>query len=79
MPLLDLKCQRVLAAPFMALFGLERLPHRSTISRFLAALCQAPVEAWHAASLPAKPKSPDAGMGVTLRERLQSAGPDRVQ
>ena len=25
------------AAPFMALFGRERLPHRSTLSRFLAA------------------------------------------
>ena len=33
------------AAPFMALFGRERLPHRSTLSRFLAALGQAPVEA----------------------------------
>jgi hypothetical protein len=26
------------AVPFMALFGRERLPHRSTLSRFLAAL-----------------------------------------
>jgi hypothetical protein len=33
------------AAPFMALFGRERLPHRSTLSRFLAALNQAVVEA----------------------------------
>jgi hypothetical protein len=33
------------AAPFMALFGRERLPHRSTLSRFLAALNQATVEA----------------------------------
>ncbi len=33
------------AAPFMALFGRERLPRRSTLSRFLAALNQAPVEA----------------------------------
>ncbi len=33
------------ATPFMALFGRERLPHRSTLSRFLAALDQAPVEA----------------------------------
>ena len=33
------------AAPFMALFGRERLPHRSTLTRFLAALNQAPVEA----------------------------------
>src|SRR6266704_5890336 len=29
---------------FMALFGRERLPHRSTLSRFLAALDQATVE-----------------------------------
>lgn len=33
------------AAPFMALFGREYLPHRSTLSRFLAELNQAPVEA----------------------------------
>ena len=32
------------ATPFMALFGRERLPHRSTLSRFLATLGQAPVE-----------------------------------
>src|SRR6266702_3619153 len=33
------------AEPFMALFGRNRLPHRSTLSRFLAALNQPPVEA----------------------------------
>jgi len=33
------------AAQFMALFGQERLSHRSTLSRFLAALGQGPVEA----------------------------------
>ncbi len=33
------------AVAFMALFGRERLPHRSTLSRFLAALNQAAVEA----------------------------------
>ena len=33
------------AAPFMALFGRKQLPHRSTLSRFLAALDQASVEA----------------------------------
>ena len=32
------------ASLFMALFGRNRLPHRSTLSRFLAALDQAPVE-----------------------------------
>ncbi|MBO0783376.1 MAG: hypothetical protein J2P37_31575 [Ktedonobacteraceae bacterium] len=35
---------RPFAVPFMALFGRERLPHRSTLSRFLAALDQAAVE-----------------------------------
>jgi hypothetical protein len=33
------------AGPFMALFGRNRLPHRSTLSRFLAALNQKTVEA----------------------------------
>lgn len=33
------------ADTFMALFGRDRLPHRSTLSRFLAALDQVPVEA----------------------------------
>src|SRR5207245_5312206 len=36
------------ATAFMALFGRERLPHRSTLSRFLAALDQATVEALRA-------------------------------
>lgn len=33
------------AKPFMALFDRDQLPHRSTLSRFLAALDQASVEA----------------------------------
>ena len=33
------------AKPFMALFGRNRLPHRSTLSHFLAALDQSTVEA----------------------------------
>jgi hypothetical protein len=33
------------AVPFMALFGRDRLPARSTLSRFLAALTEAPVTA----------------------------------
>ena len=33
------------ASPFMALFGRDRLPHRSTLSRFLAALDRPSVEA----------------------------------
>lgn len=36
------------AIPFMALFGRSDLPHRSTLSRFLAALDQATVEALRA-------------------------------
>jgi hypothetical protein len=39
------ECLQPSASPFMALFGRERLPHRSTLSRFLAALEQAPGEA----------------------------------
>lgn len=39
------------AAPFMALFGREHLPHRSTLSRFLAALNQSVVEALRAVFL----------------------------
>ncbi len=39
------------APVFMALFGRDRLPHRSTLSRFLAALEQAPVEALRAVFL----------------------------
>jgi len=34
------------ASTFMALFGRHTLPHRSTLSRFLAALDQPTVEAW---------------------------------
>jgi len=36
---------RPFAIPFMALFGRDRLPARSTLSRFLAALTEEPVEA----------------------------------
>jgi hypothetical protein len=36
---------RPYASPFMALFGRTQLPHRSTLSRFLAALDEASVEA----------------------------------
>src|SRR5205085_12657000 len=35
------------AVPFMALFERDRLPARSTLSRFLAALTEAPVKALH--------------------------------
>jgi len=50
------------AAPFMALFGRERLPHRSTLSRFLAALNQAVVEALRTVFL-ARPVCSAAGEG----------------
>ena len=36
------------AEPFMSLFGRNQLPHRSTLSRFLAALDQTPIEALRA-------------------------------
>jgi hypothetical protein len=39
---------RPFAGPFMALFGRNRLPHRSTLSRFLAALDHLTVEALRA-------------------------------
>src|SRR5207245_7725398 len=48
------------ATPFMALFGRSRLPHRSTLSRFLAALDQASVEALR---------------GVFLQDALARPGP----
>lgn len=40
-------CERLVpfAEPFMALFGRNRLPHRSTLSCFLAVLDQTSVEA----------------------------------
>jgi hypothetical protein len=45
------ECVHPFAASFMALFGRERLPHRSTLSRFLAALNQTAVEALRTAFL----------------------------
>jgi len=50
---LEVFYERVLpfAKVFMALFGRDRLPARSTLSRFLAALDQAPVEALRAVFL----------------------------
>ncbi len=39
------ECLQPFAHTFMALFERDRLPHRSTLSRFLAALEQTPVEA----------------------------------
>ncbi|GHO56627.1 hypothetical protein [Ktedonobacter robiniae] len=54
------------ATPFMALFGRERLPHRSTLSRFLAALNQGAVEALRTVfleDLAARPLEKEGKMG----------------
>jgi hypothetical protein len=55
------------ASPFMALFGRDQLPHRSTLSRFLAALDQPTVEALralfrHPICLPASRFPPPSGL-----------------
>ena len=57
---------RPFAAPFMALFGRERLPHRATLSRFLAALTGEPVEALRTlflSDLLARPLSKEQQLG----------------
>src|SRR5690348_17348288 len=54
------------AIPFMALFDRDRLPARSTLSRFLAALTEEPVEALRTlflADLESRPLSPDKQTG----------------
>src|SRR5947209_20366550 len=54
------------AAPFMALFERDQLPARSTLSRFLAALTEAPVEALRTLLLDdllSRPLSPDKQTG----------------
>ncbi|GHO89471.1 hypothetical protein [Dictyobacter formicarum] len=54
------------AIPFMALFERDRLPSRSALSRFLAALTEEPVEALRAlflADLLARPLTPDKQTG----------------
>src|SRR5258708_2648317 len=54
------------AVPFMALFERDRLPSRSALSRFLAALTGAPVEALHTLFLDdllARPLTPDKQTG----------------
>ncbi|GHO53755.1 hypothetical protein [Ktedonobacter robiniae] len=54
------------AVPFMALFDRDRLPSRSALSRFLAALTQAPVEALRTLFLDdllARPLTPDKQTG----------------
>ena len=54
------------AIPFMALFDRDQLPARSTLSRFLAALTEAPVEALRSlflADLESRPLCPDQQTG----------------
>jgi hypothetical protein len=54
------------AVPFMALFGRDRLPARSTLSRFLAALTEAPVSALRTLFLDdvlSRPLSPEQQLG----------------
>src|SRR5215469_1990440 len=54
------------AGPFMALFERDRLPSRSALSRFLAALTEAPVEALRTLFLDdvlSRPLSPDKQTG----------------
>src|SRR5436190_4353930 len=57
------------AVPFMALFERERLPSRSALSRFLAALTEAPVEALRTLFLDdllVRPLTPDKQTGNLL-------------
>jgi hypothetical protein len=57
------------AVPFMALFERDRLPSRSALSRFLAALTEAPVEALRSVFLDdllARPLTPDKQTGSLL-------------
>src|SRR5713226_8727281 len=63
------------AVPFMALFGRDRLPARSTLSRFLTALTEAPVEALRSLFLDdllSRPLSPERQAG-NLVDRAGSA------
>ncbi len=60
------------AESFMALFGRDQLPHHSTLSRFLAALDQAPVEALRTLfrkDLPARNPFPALGSLFDRTER----------
>ena len=61
------------ASAFMALFERDQLPSRSALSRFLAALDQAPVEALRTLFL-ARPGSPLSREGGETRRAVGSAG-----
>jgi hypothetical protein len=63
------------AVPFMAVFGRDRLPSRSALSRFLAALTEAPVEALRTLFLDdllGRPLTPDKQTG-SLLDRVGNA------
>jgi hypothetical protein len=62
------------AEPFMALFGRDRLPARSTLSRFLTALTPEPVEALRTLFLDdvlARPLSPERQTGELVDREAQ--------
>ncbi len=62
------------AQPFMALFGREQLPARSTLSRFLTALTPAPVEALRTLFLDdvlARPLGPQRQIGELVDRQAQ--------
>ncbi len=62
------------ATPFMALFERERLPHRSTLSRFLASLDQTGVEALRTLFLEdllARPLTPEQPGGLWDRQEAR--------
>jgi hypothetical protein len=68
------QCLHPFASAFMALFGREHLPARSTLSRFLAALPPEPVEALRAlflSDLLARPLAPE-GEPAGLWDRTES-------
>ncbi len=67
------------ATPCMALFGRKQLPHRSTLSRFLAALDQASVEALRSVFLQDAlarlgPEADVGGLWDRLRSRWHPTG-----
>jgi hypothetical protein len=65
------------AVPFMALFGRDRLPTRSTLSRFLAALTEAPVTALRTLFLDdvlSRPLSPEQQLGGLRDPRRKYLG-----
>jgi hypothetical protein len=62
------------ATAFMALFGRDRLPHHSTLSRFLAALNQGTVEALRTLLSP-RSAGPPTGQREAIEWGMGSGGP----